>query len=557
MLDNILKIFVEKGFLLDKEMLNFLNELGDKEVASEILDKIAIVSQKKIITKSLVNENIDKIKPLLFELGGDKKKLVEKYFVNVSISVEVKKEQSIENRENVNLDVKNSVKILSSPVIASRKLIVKDFVKHFRSRYNFMKKLLQERKELDNLVSIDKITGNRNFSIIGIVSKKNITKNKNVILEVEDLTGSVKVLISQNKEEIYEKSKEILLDDVVAFNCSGTRDFLFVNDLFYPDCFLKEKRRTKEEVYAIFISDMHIGSRNFLEKNFSKFIDWLKGKDCNEKQKELLKKIRYMFVVGDTIDGVGVYPGQEKDLAIKEIKDQYVVLAKFFKKIPKHISIIQCAGQHDAVRVAEPQPPVGEDFAEPLLEIENLTIVSNPSLIEIESRENVEGVKVLMYHGASMHGIINEIEELRLINAHSAPTKVIKYMLKKRHLAPTHGATVYIPGMEDSMMIKEVPDIITTGDLHRTDIDSYNNVLIIANSCWQSMTAFEEKVGNEPDPCKVPILNLKTREIRILDFSDEVEDCNVDEEVCKEVKKGEDSNLKDKEIVCGVKEDGR
>jgi DNA polymerase II small subunit/DNA polymerase delta subunit B len=71
------------------------------------------------------------------------------------------------------------------------------------------------------------------------------------------------------------------------------------------------------------------------------------------------------------------------------------------------------------------------------------------------------------------------------------------------------------------MLIKEVPDIITTGDVHRTDIDSYNNVLIIANSCWQSMTAFEEKVGNVPDPCKVPILNLKSREIRILDFSGE------------------------------------
>jgi len=95
--ENILKIFVEKGFLLDKEMLDFLNELGDKQVADEILNKIAIVSQKKIITKSLVNENIEKIRPLLFELGNEKKKLVDKYFVNVSISVEVKKERSIEN----------------------------------------------------------------------------------------------------------------------------------------------------------------------------------------------------------------------------------------------------------------------------------------------------------------------------------------------------------------------------------------------------------------------------------------------------------------------------
>ena len=185
----------------------------------------------------------------------------------------------------------------------------------------------------------------------------------------------------------------------------------------------------------------------------------------------------------------------------------------------KHIQIIQCAGQHDGVRVPEPQPPIGKDFGESLHKLPNVHLVSNPSLVEIGFKEDKKGIKVLMYHGASMHSVINEIEELRLSNAHAFPSKVIKHLLLRRHLAPTHGLITYIPGEEDSMVIKEIPDIITTGDLHKTDINIYNNILIIANSCWQSMTAFEEKVGNVPDPCKVPILNLKTREIRVLDFS--------------------------------------
>lgn len=543
---NISKIFIEKGFLLDREMLDFLNQLGDKEIANEVLNKIAVVSQKKVITKSLVNENIEKIKPLLFELDNEKKKLVDKYFVNVQISVEVKKERSIEDKDGKKYDNKNDnvkdlnrnilkdlnlnknkIKILSSPVISPQKLEVKDFVKYFRNRYNFMKKILQENPALENLISIDKINHNKNFSIIGIVNNKIITKNKNIILEVEDLTGKANLLISQNKNTIYEKSKEILLDDVIGFKCSGSRDFLFVDDFFYPDCYLKEKKKTSEDVYVLFISDIHVGSKNFLEKNFNKFIDWLSNNDCDEKQKKILEKIRYLFVVGDTIEGVGVYPGQEKNLVIKDIKKQYEVLSEFYKKVPKHITIIQCAGQHDAVRIAEPQPAVGEDFAKYLYEVENLHLVSNPSLIEIESDNCLkngnkceDGIKILMYHGASMHGIINEIEELRLSKAHSTPAKVIKHMLLRRHLAPTHGLTIYIPN-EDFMLIKEIPDIITTGDLHRTDIDSYNNILIIANSCWQSMTDFEEKMGNIPDPCKIPILNLRTREIRILDFSDD------------------------------------
>ena len=180
--------------------------------------------------------------------------------------------------------------------------------------------------------------------------------------------------------------------------------------------------------------------------------------------------------------------------------------------------------------------------------IENLYLVSNPSLVEIGVKRGKPGVKVLMYHGASMNNIINEIEELRLINAHKFPAKVVKHLLLRRHLAPTHGATIYIPDSnEDPLIIKEVPDIIATGDLHRPDIDKYNEVLIICSSCWQSITSFEEKVGNIPDPCKVPILNLKNWEVKILDFSE------LDEEVleteCRETK----NNLNGNEIICKEK----
>jgi len=559
--ENILKLFIERGFLLDREMLEFFNELKNEDIAREIIDKIALVAKKKVITKSLISENFDKLRPVLFELEGDKKKLVERFFVNVSISVEVKKEVVVEEKE-----IKRSpIKIISSPILTSQKLEVKDFVRHFRNRYSFIKGLLQSRSELENLTSIDKIKGgNRVISIIGIVNKKTVTKNKNIILEVEDLTDSAKLLINQNREEVFEKAKEILVDDVIGFKCSGNKDFLFVNDLFYPDSYVKERHRSDEEVYALFTSDIHIGSSMFLQNNFEKFIDWLACKDGDREQMELINKIKYLFIVGDNVDGVGIYPGQEKFLAIKDIKEQYKKLAEYFKKIPNHISIIMCPGQHDGVRVAEPQPPVGVDFGEPLQNIPNLYLVSNPSVIDIEGKNGKQGIRVLMYHGASMHPIINEIEELRLVNAHRTPTKAVKHLLLRRHLSPMHGANVYIPNAdEDPMLIREVPDIVATGDLHRTDIDKYNGILLIAGSCWQSITPFEEKVGNIPDPCKVPMLNLKTGALKILDFTEEPE-----EKVCVEVKVengkdidkkssfekdlGEKGNLANKEIVCEV-----
>jgi DNA polymerase II small subunit len=73
---------------------------------------------------------------------------------------------------------------------------------------------------------------------------------------------------------------------------------------------------------------------------------------------------------------------------------------------------------------------------------------------------------------------------------------------------------------KDPLVIEEVPDVLCTGEVHRLDIENYNGTLIITGSCWQSQTDFEEKVGNIPDPSKVPLLNLKTRELKVLDFSE-------------------------------------
>ena len=176
-----------------------------------------------------------------------------------------------------------------------------------------------------------------------------------------------------------------------------------------------------------------------------------------------------------------------------------------------------CPGQHDAVRVAEPQPSIGKKYAPELFEIENLVLVTNPCLVKLIEEE--KEFKVFMYHGASIHTFINEVKELREIKAHKCPAKAVKHMLKRRHVSPTHSDSVYIPNSEqDPLVISEVPDVFCTGEVHRLDIETYNNILMITGSCWQARTPFEEKIGNEPDPAKVPVLNLKTRELKVFDF---------------------------------------
>lgn len=529
----ILKFFMKKGFLLDNEMLDFFGELKDKEIADKILERVKVISGERLITKSLVDKNLNKIQDVFSSLESDKKKVVERFFVNFNLQIEIKKEKyGLETAEEIQAaegaettqatDMMQATKTIqeaadhlriSSPNISPpQKLDVNDFVKHFRNRYTDMKNVLQERSELQNLTSVDKIEGHKqNISVIVIISDKRVTKNKNILLEIEDLTGKAVALINQNKQELYERGKDIILDEVIGLKCSGSREMLFVNDIVYPDATIQEKKKATQERYALFSSDMHVGSNKFLEENFLRFVDWVNGKINH---KEEVKKIKYLFFTGDNVDGVGIFPGQENHLKIKDIKEQYGKLAELLGLIRRDIRIIMCPGQHDAVRVAEPQPAIDENYAPDLYKLDNISFVTNPCCVQLQ-----EGYEVLMYHGGSFHGVIGDIESLRMSNPYDKPTLVVKELLKRRHLAPTHSSVVYIPGERDPLLIRKIPDIITTGEVHRLDVDTYNNILMIANSCWQTQTPYEEKVGNHPDPCKVPMLNLKTREIKILDFS--------------------------------------
>ncbi|MAG07269.1 DNA polymerase II [Candidatus Pacearchaeota archaeon] len=512
---DILQFCIEKGVLVDKNILEIFSEFEDQEIAKNLIERINFRYKQKIINKSFFNEDYNRVIDLISNYKGIDRKIIESFFNKLGFEIK----ENIEYNDVSSEEVEEDLKFMNLSEIYQnnpKKIEVSDFVKNFKSRFNFLKRVLQDRSELENLVSINRLENNQQVFIIALVFDKRITKNGNVLLEIEDLTGKTIALINKNREDVFEKSKEILLDEVVALKCSSSGEIVFVNDIIFPDAKIFEKKKSKIDESAAFISDIHIGSNKFLKNNFERFIKWINGEVGSEKQKKEALKIKYLFITGDSIDGVGVFPGQENELDIKDVLEQYKLLAIFLSRIREDVEIVICAGQHDAVRLAEPQPIIGDNYAEPLYYLKNINFATNPSLVEIG--QDVK-FKILMYHGASMHGVVNSIEALRLGKGHDSPTDIVKYLLKKRHLAPTHSLVTYTPFEEDPLLIREVPDIIATGDLHRPEVADYNGVLMIASSCWQARTPFEEKVGNNPDPCKVPVFNLKTREVKILDFS--------------------------------------
>ncbi|MEM4605474.1 MAG: metallophosphoesterase [Candidatus Pacearchaeota archaeon] len=497
--EEIFRICSQNSILIDKEILKNLEKL-ETNLSKKIILSFVKLGKKGILTKDFF---LNSFYDIINFFDNNEKTLVKNFFVSLGFKEKTEERKIISYSEKV--------KIILSYNSPQKKISVSDFIDLFNYRYNFLKELLIQ-KNLGNYKPIKKITRERsNIIIIVSILNKRVTKNNNIIFDVEDLSGIGKVIVNFSKNSTFEKAKKILPDDVVAFSVFSNGEVFFANDVFFPDCFLQDRKKSKEEEFTAFISDIHVGSTMFLERNFRSFIEWLNSED------QIAKKVRYLFIIGDCVDGTAVYPEQEKYLLIKDMYKQYEYLGNLLDEIKKDIKIIICPGQHDAVWVGEPQPPIPKEWAKKIYELPNVYLVSNPSLVEIS-----EGFKVLMYHGAGMHGIIESLEEIRASFGHRSPSVVIKEMLRRRLLCPAHGNYDYVPnGKKDFHLIEEIPDIICTGDLHRPEVSYYNNILIVSSSCWQSKTPFEEKVGHEPDPCKVPILNLKTREIKILNFSNE------------------------------------
>lgn len=510
---DILRLINERGVLLQRELFELLMRFTDLASARAFLDILERACGQKMITTHTLSSHLDSFARGVNTLPEDVRQLVHTTFVTIGVRIEI---QNISSPVAVPVAPPSVLpyQVFYSDTKSYGKIEVSDFVGHFRARYHQLQKILMQRPDVQNLVALNKIPRDRQrFTIIGLIAEKRITKNKNLMLVVEDLTGRMSAVVRADSE-CFAKAQELQLDDVVALRATGGKDFLYVQDIVFPDSF-KERVRFEGDTCVAFVSDVHCGSHKHLGNEFNRFLDWLNSGD------ELARKISFIFFVGDNVDGVGVFPGQERLLQIKNLKDQYALLASYLRRIPSHITLFMCPGQHDSVRVAEPQPLIDTFYGEPLYSIPNLILVCNPTMVKLFEAGNE--FRVLMYHGASIHAFINEIEELRLLKAHRCPAKAVRHMLKRRHLAPTHGVSpsiVYIPNPQrDPLVINEVPDILCTGEVHRLDIENYNGTLIITGSCWQAQTEFEEKVGNVPDPCKVPVFNLKTRELKVLDFT--------------------------------------
>ncbi|TLZ79841.1 MAG: DNA-directed DNA polymerase II small subunit [Methanobacteriota archaeon] len=368
-----------------------------------------------------------------------------------------------------------------------------DFTRYFRHRFHVLRNMVRARRELGGAQDIAKARrSTREVGIIGMVADVRTTKNGHRVFEIEDDTDQIAVLLPGDSGLAAEP---VVMDEVVGVvGIVNDRGLLIAKSVVRPDIPTSRPfRGARDHVRAAFMSDIHVGSRTFLEDKWSKVSDWLGGND------EVARSVRYLIVIGDVVDGIGVYPRQDEELAIEDIYGQYEALARMIAALPDRLTVIMLPGNHDAVRPAEPQPAFPTSIQK--LFDSNVIFAGNPSLLSLE------GVRILAYHGRSMDDLVSAIPGM----SYQRPLDVMKAMLRMRHLAPIYGGkTPIAPEAEDHLIIADVPDIFATGHVHAAGVDQYRGVVLVNASTWQAQTPYQKMRNIEPIPARLPIVDLAT-----------------------------------------------
>mgnify|MGYP000273357264 CR=1 FL=1 len=317
--------------------------------------------------------------------------------------------------------------------------------------------------------------------VCGLVSERRTDRNVTRIT-LDEPTGSIETIVID--EDLQKTASSLLMDQFVMEKIVASKSGGFiVKDIIMPDIPDHVPNRSKTETFALFVSDLHIGSKFFMEKEFSELISWLSSSD------PIARKVRFVVIGGDVVDGIGIYPNQDKELVALDSSGQLDLVFEILDKIPKHIKVFIAPGNHDPGRRALPQPAIPAKYNPSLWGRKNFYMVGNPAMISLN------GVKVLIFHGQSVDDIVKTTPGL----SYDKPAKVMQYLLKARHLSPIYGAqTPIAPELEDHMVIDEVPDIFHAGHVHFVELDLYKGILIVNSGTWQQQTPFQAGVGIMP-----------------------------------------------------------
>jgi len=499
---------IRAGYQVDKETFEFMRELPPaidlETLMTNVIRQMETLSERSILIDfRLVRDEAGKSVERLGEGRG------------ISSEELARVESGKTGFHPYAKDVAGDLKVVEDPtdeIEASG--AVKDYMGYFQDRFRRMSRLLKQRMDVKDAATLSeaiKAPHKAKMKIICMIIEKRESK-RGLFLTVEDAESTATVYVPlDGPSPAIEKARSLLLDQVLCMTINkGKSDLLIAEDFILPELPNRKPNRAPVSVSAALISDLHVGSKMFMEKDLQRFIRWLKGEVGDERTRTVAGRVKYVLIAGDVVDGVGIYPQQIDELSIKDLYKQYEASARILENIPDYIEVVVIPGNHDGARRALPQPAIDRKYAESLYEARRIQSVGDPSVISLH------GVNVLLYHGRSLDDVISSVPDMSF----QRPSKAMKLLLQCRHLAPAYGQrTPIAPERRDHLVVENAPDIFHAGHVHVMEYGTYRGCVIANSGAWQGQTEYQREMGHIPNPGIVPIVNLQALEIFPIDFT--------------------------------------
>jgi DNA polymerase II small subunit len=477
------------GYQLDRSAYNYLTKLQDSETETFAKNLLLRIGEKppadRILSKTDLLE-IETPRPELYH--------------SVAAPIPAKKMSSqIEILKDPSKDIGTGGNI-------------EDFSHYFRDRFHKILRTFRERTDARDAGTVGAALGaaqNEKIKLLAMVMEKR-ERQRRLFLQIDDLEDSATLLVSPEDRAAYEVAQRVPLDQVIcAVGVRAKGDLIVAKEIMLPDIPDHRPHVADEAVWAVLLSDLHVGSKKFLGDALGRVLDWLNLKIGDADQRSIAERTKYLVICGDIVDGIGVYPRQELELEIKDLYGQYGEAAKYIGRIPDHIETLILPGNHDPVRQALPQPAIPKDFGGPIYESRSVISLGNPSEVSLH------GVRFLLHHGRSLDDVLSSMPSVDF----TQPEKAMKLQLQCRHLASEYGnRTSIAPEKVDHLVIENVPDVFQSGHIHVVKYENYRGTQIVNSGAWQAQTDYQKRVGLVPTPGILTAVNLQTLQVRLFNF---------------------------------------
>src|SRR3990170_2731260 len=290
----LLDALVKRGALADLAALEFLSKAPDPVA---VLDRVFLTLEDVPLVLTLDHIRVAEM-PLVPE-AIQKAHLIARRAAEVLAPATPPKLRGLATARDVSEDFRVLRDITGASTCEGT---LQDFSRYFAHRLKTIGGMLRARRELVGAVEIARVRKlSREVRFIGMVSEVRTTKRGDRVIEVEDDTDTAPVFVPQGADLFKDN---VLADEVIGVIGRPTEKGLVIAaqivrpDVPAPRAF----PATKEGIGVAFVSDIHVGSKTFLAEKWAAFGTWLNAGD------ELARSLRYLVLVGDVVDGIGVYP---------------------------------------------------------------------------------------------------------------------------------------------------------------------------------------------------------------------------------------------------------